>query len=410
MSSDPFIDFMHNLIMHGIENTVSRRFYSKYMGEVTSATDPSEEGRIQILFELIGDTQPYSIWAYPSSPYAGKDHGFYTPPHVGDMVWVWFDHGDLDHPHYSGGFWCNPDRNQDDDKKPNTSYVPEEFKSGGTPTTRGIKTDKVLMLFEDDKDRDPRFEVSTITPKNEGEEATKNHTLVMSEDASDPKIKVTSKKGHEILISDKLDQISLKTEKGMTATIDELTSTITLKTLTQSIVISDTTGTVTVTATGAVNIAAPTTNIVSPAVNVTGTLVAASAGVNPVKMTGQGSMITDFDGDEVSTFRGTQTKNITGKATWAIQGALTIGVSGAMSILGAGTVFVGVAAAFLGGLTLGSLLATKYRLLDERFLLFFNTHTHAGPGAPPTAKLLPLPVSAPDIDEKTVLTFDTKAS
>ena len=230
--TDPLIDFLLKLTHYGLENTSTRRFYSKYPAIVEDINDPSKEGRVKVLVEIIGHDEALSLWAYPSSPYAGPDRGFYSPPHKGDNVWVWFDHGDPTQPHFSGGWWCNPARDTDNEAKPGTSHVPDEFKNDGAPNVRGMKTDKILWLMDDDAEADPRFEVATIDPQGVGKSAKKRNRFVMSDQAGNERIRLVTRLLHEILMSDKPSQqlVRITTKLGHVALLDDNKQKITVAT------------------------------------------------------------------------------------------------------------------------------------------------------------------------------------
>lgn len=79
-------------------------YFGKYRGKVTSSKDPLHLGRIQVQVPAILGPGQLS-WAMPSTPYAGKDIGFFTIPPVGTNVWVEFEGGDPDYPIWTGCFW-----------------------------------------------------------------------------------------------------------------------------------------------------------------------------------------------------------------------------------------------------------------------------------------------------------------
>ena len=241
-SDHPLVDFLTVLTTFGLENTVARRFYAKYHAVVVDNVDPSEEGRVKVRVDLRGSDEPLSLWANPSSPYAGFDRGFYTPPEEGDMVWVWFDHGDLEHPNYSGGWWCNPQRagpNSDNETKPLSSHVPSEFKTGGSPTARGLKTKIGLMVFEDAPSRGPGITLATITPTGSAEDATKNHVFTMTEMLGASKIEVVTAFGHTFVMDDQQQLISIQTAGGPFLELNTPLASALLQSATGSIEISD---------------------------------------------------------------------------------------------------------------------------------------------------------------------------
>jgi uncharacterized protein involved in type VI secretion and phage assembly len=83
------------------------RFFGKYRGLVKRVDDPNNQGRITaIVPEVFGDKE--SPWAFPSSPLAGPNYGFFMLPKEHDGVWIEFEAGDPSRPIW-GGFWWASD-------------------------------------------------------------------------------------------------------------------------------------------------------------------------------------------------------------------------------------------------------------------------------------------------------------
>jgi uncharacterized protein involved in type VI secretion and phage assembly len=102
--------------------------WGKYRGFVVDRNDPERVGRLRLTVPSVFGAAETG-WASPCSPYAGADIGFFFLPQPGDMVWVEFEEGDLDHPIWSGGAWAKPG---------NTPEVPKE--AAPYPDTAVIKT------------------------------------------------------------------------------------------------------------------------------------------------------------------------------------------------------------------------------------------------------------------------------
>ena len=82
-----------------------------YPGTFDDLKDPQAQGRAKICSKLVVNREEaLDLWAYPVSPYAGKDKGLIMPPDEGDVARVWFDHGKTDQPHYLGSTGFNDDR------------------------------------------------------------------------------------------------------------------------------------------------------------------------------------------------------------------------------------------------------------------------------------------------------------
>lgn len=425
---DEFEQWMYELRDFGLEY-VSRRYYSMYQGLVISNKDPQEQGRVLVKVEELGHSETLGVWAYPAANYAGKNYGNYFPAEESDLVWIWFHLGDPSQPRYSGGWWINPDQQ----RKPATSYVPEEFKrlDGLSPTTRGIKTKQGNgLLFEDDTLRGKRLELWTGEPTAAidgiNQPATRHHQLIMSDETGKQRIEIKSNNNNTFILDDQQNAITSLTAGQRTIAINDTTQTINIATPSgQSILISDGAGTIDITATGPIS--------------TTGSAIAITALTGDTVMTGAGNFIKVFAGNETSTVNGFELKNIVGAQTLNVTGAktvtvagahtevvagaqsvtvagvqnttysglynflavglalmtfsagLTLAVSGVLSLGGAAaagvTILCGVTSA--GCIALGSLNGIKLRMMDERFLAYYNSHTHlvsslGAPTAPPT--------------------------
>lgn len=83
------------------------KHWGKYRGIVEERNDPEQLGRLKLRVpSLLGDA--VTGWAWPALPYAGANVGFFFVPQVGDLVWVEFAEGDLEHPLWTGCAWARP--------------------------------------------------------------------------------------------------------------------------------------------------------------------------------------------------------------------------------------------------------------------------------------------------------------
>jgi len=200
--TDPIVKFITNLRHLGLEYT-SRRFYGLYGGEVTDynalskkgpEADPADQAMVRIKVGVLGigttspdgsfDPKPMSRTALPASIYAGKDHGIYFPPEVGDPVWVSFDHGDSKFPRSHGSWW----RNTDPNKNPAMSEVPAEFRLGvngketkGPPKRRGIKSKYGHGLIFSDEESAPYVALWSGKHVQDFTAAHVNHQITLSD-------------------------------------------------------------------------------------------------------------------------------------------------------------------------------------------------------------------------------------
>lgn len=441
-AQNPVIDYLTKIRDYGLEY-ISKRFYSKYPAKVVANTDPQQQGRVKVAVPALGyllgtgpaqEAQTLPKYAYPTSPYAGDNHGFYFPPEPDAQVWVWFDHGHPTQPHISGGFWNN---NGDGQPKPaGLSMVPVEFNSvlnanlennsatvdlaSPTITTRGIKTGGGHgLLFEDDPvegatraGRETRVELwsgQAQAPVNGTPlPAIKKHRIVLSDflkklwfksygghqttyddNPATQGIETTSIYGHTFKFDDVTKQILLKTKLGHEFLIDDSANQIMMKTVTgNTMVLSDPAKTITVQTPGqqsiVMNDAAMTIAVTSPgvvAVNAT-TVNATAAGAATVtaggllQLTAQGINITSQGTAPCKTIAGgLSDTDFTGLVTEKYQGGLIQQVTGPWAM----TPTVGTINS--ADIQLGT--GTRYVILDERFLsLVFNNHQHTGPTGP----------------------------
>jgi hypothetical protein len=127
LSFESFYEWLQN---YGLEPHLV--FYGTYLARVTSVTDPTKQGRIQVLCEEVGNDNPPDIWAYPAFAGGGPDRGWFWPPEVGDVVWIAYPRGRLTgRPIYFGGFSAQGKL------PPELGYPAAD---GSVPTRRGFVT------------------------------------------------------------------------------------------------------------------------------------------------------------------------------------------------------------------------------------------------------------------------------
>lgn len=81
------------------------KYYGKFRGTVTSIDDPQKMGRLKANVPSINGSYETG-WCLPCFPYAGDDHCCQLMPHVGDVVWIEFERGDLEYPIWVGSPMC----------------------------------------------------------------------------------------------------------------------------------------------------------------------------------------------------------------------------------------------------------------------------------------------------------------
>jgi uncharacterized protein involved in type VI secretion and phage assembly len=97
------------------------KYWGKHRAIVADRNDPERLGRLKLRVpSLLADA--VSGWAWPAAPYAGADVGFFFIPKVGDLVWVEFAEGELEHPIWSGCAWAKPGGQSEVPKEAQNSY------------------------------------------------------------------------------------------------------------------------------------------------------------------------------------------------------------------------------------------------------------------------------------------------
>jgi len=264
--TNPFVKFLVDVRDFGLEWT-SRRYYSLYGGEVVeNADDAQGQARTCVKVGILGvgitsenkefDPSPIAKLALPASIYAGKDHGMYFPPEIGNPVWVSFDHGDAAHPRIHGSWW----RNTDPNLKPEGSEVPAEFrldKDGqvikGPPTRRGTKTKFGHGIIYSDEASAPYVAIWSGNQESggEGKPALVKQQITLSDTAAVPTAK-----------DEKVDAgIYANTLEGLRLELDDTAKTVLLSgnptmlhgDIANSFLIEDTPGTITIKTTGEEN-------------------------------------------------------------------------------------------------------------------------------------------------------------
>jgi uncharacterized protein involved in type VI secretion and phage assembly len=131
------------------------RFYGKYEGVVTDASDPKKIGRIRAKVPAVLGEEVETGWALPCVPAGGgKERGMLFLPQVGDTVWIEFAAGDVSRPLWVGTFWGAPESTGGADDL-GTETGPETPTGDGgkdaTPTLSVLKTKSGHELtFDDD--------------------------------------------------------------------------------------------------------------------------------------------------------------------------------------------------------------------------------------------------------------------
>lgn len=104
---------LYGMLQAGQPAADHRKVEGPVIGVVTSLDDPEKQGRVQVKFPWMPDSEAggefASNWARVTSPGAGKDRGMLFLPEINDEVLVAFEHGDIQFPYILGGLWNKKD-------------------------------------------------------------------------------------------------------------------------------------------------------------------------------------------------------------------------------------------------------------------------------------------------------------
>lgn len=424
-SDSPLVRWVTNIRDYGLE-FASKRFYSLYGAEVADNSDTTFQGRIRAKVAALGfgirqpngdfDTETFGRTILPSTIYAGKDHGVYFPPEIGDRVWVSFDHGDpvRPDPSYQGSYWTTTDPSVGE-----SSALPAEFRktagapksengrvvlATGSPLVRGIKTRFGHGLIFSDDEALPYVMLWSGKQVSPGEQANRKQQIVLADESGIPPLSdgrsidsgiyLDSFYGHRIALNDKDQSITIsgKADPGgeiaHSIKIEDRTGKITIKTKLQQVVTIDdgtrstsvtTPGTASVMAAGGVSLASGT----SPPV------VVAPPGTSVE--TGAGAKISNFLGAVIETIGGFHSQTIAGASTQTLAGALTQNVAGVMTVTAASLNLTAALINFLGVVVIGNPLTAR-TLANDYLIDFVLNHEHetAVPGPPSKPSIGPL--------------------
>lgn len=188
-----FSSFLDTLARFGLE--AFGRYYSIYRAKCSDNVDPQNQGRIKVIVESLGRTDALAEYAYPISPYGGKDMGMFFPPEPDDQVYVMFENGNPRLPMYMGGWWMKGD-------------LPTSFKKN-PPTVRGIRTHAGHeILFEDGTLPGGTPKPGITLKTNQG------HTLILSDDPTDLSVTLKTAAGAVIKMSDTEQTITIAKQDG----------------------------------------------------------------------------------------------------------------------------------------------------------------------------------------------------
>jgi uncharacterized protein involved in type VI secretion and phage assembly len=183
--------------------STDKRYYGVVEAIVTDNEDPLKEGRVRVNFPML-DNKVESEWCRVRQAYAGNDYGAFFIPEVGDEVLVSFIHGDMRLPIILGGLYNGKDK---------------------PPSARA-------------KDKDQKM----IRTRGQ-------HEILMDDTTGKERVRVKTKQGHTIDLSDEEKKIDIKTTSGQKVVLDDQANKVTIETGGTSITVDAASGTITLTAT-----------------------------------------------------------------------------------------------------------------------------------------------------------------
>jgi hypothetical protein len=408
-TTNPVFKFILNTVNHGLEYSAGR-WYAIYQGKVAKLidgfpgnVDARNQGKVFVNVHDLGfgqkvgvgdaatfesDDLPYP--ALPVSPYAGKDHGFYFPPEIGDSVWVSFELGNIEQPRYLGSWWGNAGTGPSSA----LSELPSEFRStpGLPPMHRGIKTGFGHGLLFNDSPQTPSVRMWSGKSTELGQSATKKQILTLTDDPSDAGIGLDTFYGHYVDMNDTTKVITVSTKLGNSVILDDNKNTITIVTSNpgQSIVFDAKALSITVTSPGmtTINSVGPVSVASASTATITATgaaSIAAAGGVSlasgtatPAAIPTPGMSVENGSGAKLINFAGAWTQTV-GVMTVA---AASLNLIAALMTLSGNIVIT-------GNTIIGGLLAigpgTQQGLMNQQLIDWLVSHTHStiGPGGTP---------------------------
>jgi phage protein D len=208
------------------------------VGLVTNNEDPKGLGRVKVKFPTLTEKDE-SQWARVVGLGAANDRGFYCLPEVNDEVLVAFEHGDIHRPYIIGGVWNGKDK---------TVETVKNTVQRGKVRLRTIKTrtGHTIQFVEEDYARSKAgIYITTVD----------GHHIDLND--SEKYIEVQTAGNHTIRMDDQLISkgIDIKTSGLNRVTLNDRTSTITVKTRTQqALTFSDPTMSISLRTTGLINL------------------------------------------------------------------------------------------------------------------------------------------------------------
>jgi phage protein D len=191
-------------LLDGGENGAGQTggFRSKILGAavgiVTDNNDPDKLGRVKVKYPWLTEDHT-SHWARLAAPMAGNNRGFLYVPEVDDEVLVAFEHGDVSRPYVLGALWNGKDRPPVGVGNGNQDYI-----EGGKVYRRTIRSRVGNVLEMNDEHPDFGTAIIVMTPNGQRVRVSDKFNNVLLKTA----------KGHVVVLDDDADEISIQDRTG----------------------------------------------------------------------------------------------------------------------------------------------------------------------------------------------------
>jgi phage baseplate assembly protein V len=164
--------------------STDQRYYGVYEALVSDVNDPAKEGRVKIKMPWF-DAEMETEWCRVRQFYAGSNYGAFYVPERGDEVLIAFVQGDMRYPVILGGLYNGNDK---------------------PPSHRDDETDQKLLRTK------------------------AGHEFLLDDSPGKERVRLTTKGGHELDLSDVDKKVVVTTSGGNVVTMDDGGSQITLET------------------------------------------------------------------------------------------------------------------------------------------------------------------------------------
>lgn len=173
-----------------------------YPAFVTDLVDPERLGRIEVRFPFLGDDGDRDVraWATLCTPYADSDSGLEILPDKGSQVMVMFEAGNLRRPYIVGAVWNG---------RRHPPQTPEAANN-----IRLLRTRAESRLEFDDTDSGPKVKVSTRS----------GHSVVLDDGAQE--ITITHATGCTVKLTTTSVEVTANVELKVTAPMVEVNAPI----------------------------------------------------------------------------------------------------------------------------------------------------------------------------------------